>query len=232
MSEGNDTSQDGMISADASQSGQEAQQRIDTQEDRALSDRMTESSSDQASNNTSENPSSDVAPSSRRETPTERAQRYGISSATALGIYDSSTDEKKTAKPKTPLSPKSLAFRAALIVVLVIAVAVIVVPALAGVLNVNVIASDESMQDARVSVAIYKGDVTAELLDDASSNDPEPMMVKTVSIGQRAVFDMADFGGYTVVATLEDAPEGWVDPEPIVVSMMGFDQRITIDINE
>lgn len=174
----------------------------------------------------------------RRETPMERARRYGASPALGLGIYDDPEDakanrEKKAAKgPKKPRSLKSIVGKAFLLVVCIAIIIIAFLPSLAGTLNVNVISSDDPSMHTKVQVAVYQGDVIAQLVDSDVSNDPSAIETKDVVVGQRAVFNMKEFGTYTVAVTAREDIQNWTNPAPITVGMMGLDSRITIDINE
>lgn len=198
----------------------------------------SESACDTATQTLNDTLQTDPRLTQRRETPLERARRYGASPALGLGIYDDPEDakEKKSEKaqkaPKKPLTPKAILGKALLLVVCIALVVIVFLPALAGVLNVNVISSDGTMEDAQVQVAVYKGDVVAALVDNDPANDPSALETKDVVVGQRAVFNMKEFGTYTVAVTPREDIPNWSDPLPITVTMMGLDSRITIDVNE
>ena len=115
--------------------------------------------------------------------------------------------------------------------VLIVLLGYFFLQALAGSLNVGINTTNSSLNGKEVAVSLYSGDVTSLLVDDDPSNDPEPLETHRAIVGQRTTFNLHDFGGHTLRATLVNDEDGPASCDPYVVGAWGLDMGTTLYIN-
>ena len=141
------------------------------------------------------------------------------------GMFDTTHTSSK--EPASPTTKRQRIIRT-LVVALAIAVgAFVLAMSGSGLLNVAVLSESGTADGSLVDVSLYSGDVTAQLTDSDPSNDPEPIEVHQIEVGQRTSFNVQGFGVHTVDADfVSDAPVA--EPDPVTVSMFGIDLRSTV----
>lgn len=130
-------------------------------------------------------------------------------------------------RPGSEAKPVSKPQRIITTVLAAVAVAVLVyllAGSGAGSLNVSVNSESGETNGYNVAVSLYEGDVSAELMDDDASNDPEPTEVHNIAVGMGTTYTVTGFGTHTVAVTYTDDVDV-DDPDPIVFSMFGIDMR-------
>ena len=142
------------------------------------------------------------------------------------GMFDLSTTSTK--EPAKPSTPRQRLVRGIAIAIALALAALILVTAGSGQLNVSVLSDSGAADGLSVDVALYKGDVSDVLSDGDPSNDPEPVEVNQIPVGQRTSFLVKDLGAHTLTVSFVGDDASVPDPEPQVVTMFGIDLRTTI----
>lgn len=149
----------------------------------------------------------------------------------ANDAMDPSDGSNETPREKKRLTPMQIIKRGLAIAAGIVVCVLLIGSSLAGQLSVAVLSQSGTFTGEEAEVALYKDNVNALLMDDDPSNDPEPVAVKSIVIGQRAAFNMSTFGEHTLMLTLlDEGAASRVSIEPINVTMWGIDMRQTYEI--
>lgn len=158
------------------------------------------------------------------------ADAQDAKAASGAGANDEAPEASKEDKPEKRTLANKLRIAAAVIAGVIVCV-ILVAPSIAGYLYVSVISDSGTFTGQPAQLSLYEGDVTALLVDDDPSNDPEPKAVDDVVVGQRARFDGMGFQTYTVMLSMQDeTAASQVVVQPKTVSMWGIDMKITYNI--
>lgn len=149
----------------------------------------------------------------------------------ANDAMDPSDGPSEAPREKKHLTPMQIIKRGLAIAAGIVVCVLLIGSSLAGQLSVAVLSQSGTFTGEEAEVALYKDNVNALLTDDDPLNDPEPVAVKSIVIGQRAAFNMSTFGEHTLMLTLlDEGAASRVSIEPINVTMWGIDMRQTYEI--